>query len=163
MRRSVKWVVPVGAWVMVVLVTAGVRGQTAQGKSAPQTKAAQGHAAEPHDHEKGWTIPAGAENEKNPFPVNDALLAAGRKVFSSKCQRCHGPKALGNGPDADKAHKADMNLTVPERAAKNPDGVVFYKVWNGRTGPKMPKFGEELSKEQVWAVVAYVQSLRAQQ
>src|SRR5262245_5939279 len=123
MRRSVKWIVPVSAWVMVVFVTAGVRGQTTQGKAAPQSKATQGHAD--HDHDKGWTIPAGAENEKNPFPANDALLAAGKKVFSSKCQRCHGPQALGNGPDADKAHKADMNLTVADRAAKNPDGVVF--------------------------------------
>ena len=97
-----------------------------------------------------------------PSPLTTRVLAAGKKVFSSKCQRCHGPKAQGDGPDADKAHKADMNLTVPERAANNPDGVVFYKVWNGRTVTQDAAFCEELTKEQVWAVVAYVQSLRAE-
>jgi mono/diheme cytochrome c family protein len=32
---------------------------------------------------------------------------------------------------------------------------------NGRRKPKMPVFKEELSKDQVWAVVAYVQTLRS--
>ena len=54
-----------------------------------------------------------------------------------------------------------MDLTAAARAARNPDGVVFYKVWNGRPSPKMPAFSDDLSKEQVWAVVAYVQTLRA--
>ena len=31
-----------------------------------------------------------------------------------------------------------MDLTVARRAARNPDGVVFYKIWNGRQKPKMP-------------------------
>jgi mono/diheme cytochrome c family protein len=53
-----------------------------------------------------------------------------------------------------------MDLTVAKRAARNPDGVVFYKVMNGRRKPKMPAFKEELTPEQVWAVVAYAQSLR---
>jgi mono/diheme cytochrome c family protein len=53
-----------------------------------------------------------------------------------------------------------MNLTNPKRADRNPDGVVFYKVSNGRRNPKMPAFKEELSKDQIWSVVAYVQTLR---
>jgi mono/diheme cytochrome c family protein len=91
------------------------------------------------------------------------VVAAGKKLFGSKCQRCHGPDGKGNGQDADPMLQQDMNLTVAARAARNPDGVVFYKVWNGRTSPKMPAFSEELTKEQVWAIVAYVQTLRAKQ
>ena len=53
-----------------------------------------------------------------------------------------------------------MDLTNPRRAERNSDGVVFYKVWNGRKVPKMPAFKDELTKEQAWAVVAYAQSLR---
>jgi mono/diheme cytochrome c family protein len=98
--------------------------------------------------------------EKSPLTVNDAVLAAGRKVFVSKCERCHGIKGMGDGPDSEPAHRKDMNLTNAARASENPDGVVFYKVWNGRTSPKMPAFSDELSKEQAWAVVAYVQTLR---
>ena len=109
----------------------------------------------------GWTVPQGAAAEKNPLTVTEAVLAGGKKLYGSKCVRCHGPEGKGNGVDGDPAHQNDMNLTLAARAARNPDGVVFYKVWNGRTSPKMPKFSEELTKEQVWAIVAYVQTLRA--
>lgn len=109
----------------------------------------------------GWKIPATAETEASPLTVNASVLAAGKKLFVSKCQRCHGPKGKGDGEDADKKHQKDMDLTAAAGAADNPDGVVFYRIWNGRTSPKMPVFSEELSREQVWALVAFVQSLRA--
>lgn len=111
----------------------------------------------------GWKVPPSAASETSPFTATASVLAAGKKVYSSKCQRCHGASGKGDGQDAEKKYQKDMDLTVAARAADNPDGVVFYKVWNGRTNPKMPVFSEELSKEQVWAVVAYVQSLRARQ
>jgi mono/diheme cytochrome c family protein len=53
-----------------------------------------------------------------------------------------------------------MDLTNPKRAERNPDGIVFYKVWNGRKRPKMPAFSAELTEDQAWAVVAYTQTLR---
>ncbi len=107
-----------------------------------------------------WTIPANADEEKNPLPTNAATLAGGKKLFAANCQRCHGPAGKGDGPDADPAHAADMDLTNTARAARNLDGTVFYKIWNGRGTPKMPAFSDELTKEQVWAIVAYAQSLR---
>ena len=120
---------------------------------------AAGQAAAPRP--AGWTLPPTASEEKNPLPASDAVIAGGKKLFADKCQRCHGPEAKGDGPEGDKAHVQDMNLTLATRAARNPDGVVFYKVWNGRGTPKMPAFSAELTKEQVWAIVAYVQTLRA--
>jgi mono/diheme cytochrome c family protein len=109
---------------------------------------------------RGWTLPPDAADTKSPLTVDDKVLAAGKKVFTDKCQKCHGPKGLGDGPDADPDHAEEMNLTNPKRAERNPDGVVFYKVTNGRRSPKMPAFKDELSKEQIWSVVAYAQSLR---
>ena len=108
----------------------------------------------------GWTLPPDAADTKSPLTVDDKVLAIGKKVFGDKCQKCHGQKGLGDGPDADPDHAEEMNLTNPKRAERNPDGVVFYKVMNGRRSPKMPAFKDELSKEQVWSVVAYAQSLR---
>ena len=99
--------------------------------------------------------------QKSPLTVNDAVIANGKKLFSSKCQRCHGASGKGDGPDGDPNHADDMNLTTASRAAANPDGVVFYKIWNGRSSPKMPTFSEELTKDQAWTIVAYVQTLRA--
>ena len=111
----------------------------------------------------GWNIPATASTEKNPLTVNDAVMAGGKKLYETKCQRCHGKTGKGDGPDAEADKAGDMDLTPFARAAKNPDGVVFYKIWNGRVTPKMPPLNEDSTKEQVWAIVAYSQSLRAKQ
>jgi mono/diheme cytochrome c family protein len=54
-----------------------------------------------------------------------------------------------------------MDLTVAARAARNSDGQVFYKIWNGRQSVRMPAQSKELTKEQVWSIVAFVQTLRA--
>ena len=90
-------------------------------------------------------------------------VAAGKELFGKNCKRCHGAGGTGDGPDADPDAMQDMDLTVARRAARNPDGVVFYKVWNGRKKPKMPAFKDELSKDEVWQIVSYTQTLRAKQ
>ena len=108
----------------------------------------------------GWTLPPDAEATKNPLTVDPKLLATGKSIFKEKCQKCHGASGKGDGPDADPDAQEDMNLTRADRAAKNPDGVVFYKVFNGRKKPKMPAQKDDLTKDQIWSVVAYVQTLR---
>jgi mono/diheme cytochrome c family protein len=109
----------------------------------------------------GWSIPATAAAEKNPLTLNDTVLVAGKKLFNDRCARCHGLHGKGDGPDGDESHQEDMDLTVAARGVKNPDGVVFYKIWNGRSSSKMPALSKELTKDQVWSIVAYVQSLRS--
>lgn len=136
---------------LLVLVFIGARGL------AQQTPPAQGQAP----RAGGWTIPPSAKTESNPLQVTDKVIASGKSIFRSKCARCHGPAGKGNGPDADPEHQQDMDLTNPERAPRNPDAVVFYKVWNGRQQPKMPTFKSEMTKDEVWTVVSFVQTLRA--
>jgi mono/diheme cytochrome c family protein len=115
---------------------------------------------QPPASSSGWQLPPDADDTKNPLTVDAKLLATGKAIFGDKCRKCHGPGGLGDGPDADPDATENMNLTDPKRADRNSDGIVFYKVSNGRRRPKMPAFKDELSKEQIWAVVAYVQSLR---
>jgi putative copper resistance protein D len=109
---------------------------------------------------QGWKIPPTAKEEKNPLTVDDTLIAAGKKLFAQKCQRCHGAEGKGDGVDADSDNMERMDLTNPKQAEANPDGVVFYKVSHGRQEPRMPAFEDQLSKDQIWTVVAYVQTLR---
>jgi mono/diheme cytochrome c family protein len=139
MRRSTIWLVVTGVWLVVV-------GLVVQAQSK--------------DPNEGWKLPANAAAEKNPFPMNEGLLAAGKKVYTSKCARCHGPAGEGDGVDADIDLKKEMDLTRPDRAAANPEGIVFFKVWTGRQEPRMPAFEDQLTKDQAWAVVAYTQTLR---
>ena len=116
----------------------------------------------PASNPAGWQLPPDAQTLKNPLSVDEKVLASGKAIFKDKCERCHGPGGLGDGPDADPDAMMDMDLTVAKRAERNPDGVVFYKVMNGRRKPKMPAFKEELTADQAWAVVAFAQSLRKQ-
>jgi mono/diheme cytochrome c family protein len=111
----------------------------------------------------GWTLPPNAEQEKNPMADNPQAVTEGKQLFTENCQHCHGPGGKGDGPDADPDFQEDMDLTVAGRAARNPDGVVFYKAWNGRAKPKMPKFSEKISKDDLWKIVTYVQTLRSKQ
>lgn len=146
----IKRVLMIGALVVylgVLVVTVSAQNRPAQGAPAAG----------------GWNIPATAKDEKNPLPLNDAVLAGGKKLYEAKCQRCHGKTGKGDGPDAEADKPGDLDLTPFARGSKNPDGVVFYKLWNGRPTPKMPALSEDSTKEQTWAIVAYTQTLRAKQ
>ena len=139
--------------IAAVAVLAAAIGASAGGAS-DQTKPAQPRQS------SGWQLPPDAETTISPLTVDEKVLAAGRAIFRDKCQRCHGPAGRGDGPDADPDVREDMDLTNPKRADQNPDGVIYYKVSNGRRRPKMPTFKEELKPEQIWSAVAYVQTLR---
>ena len=103
---------------------------------------------------KTWTIPDGAAGEKNPIASSPDVLKHGESLYKSQCVGCHGPKGLGDGTQVDKKDRAHRpaNLAI----SRNPEGVVFYKVWNGRKDPDMPAFKSRMTRDEVWAVVAYV-------
>ena len=84
--------------------------------------------------------------------------AKGESLYKSQCATCHGSKGLGDGPSVDRKDRKNRpaNLTM----SRNPEGVVFYKAWNGREDPKMPAFKSRITKNETWAVVAYVIALR---
>jgi mono/diheme cytochrome c family protein len=154
MRRVMIFMAATTLWLCVLVAFSNAQGQQPQGRQAQAGRQGGAPAG------GGWTLPPTAAAEKSPLTVNDGVIAGGKKLYVAKCQRCHGTTGKGDGPDGEPEHQDDMDLTVASRAAKNPDGTVFYKIWNGRTTPKMEKMSEELTKEQVWAVVAYVQTLR---
>lgn len=106
-----------------------------------------------------WKLPASAADEKNPLTIDAAALDTGRRLFRENCARCHGPRGKGDGSNADAKHRHHMDLTRAD--ATDPAGVLFHKISNGRVKPKMPAFKDKLTKEQVWMLVGYVQSLRA--
>ncbi len=104
-----------------------------------------------------WVIPPEAKTEKSTVKPSADVLKKGKGAYDTRCARCHGPEGQGNGPDARRnappADLAALNLT------DNPDGVLYYKVWNGQP-PKMPAFKTLMTKDDVWAVVHYTKSLR---
>ena len=116
-------------------------------------------ATQAPDGSEGWHIPESAAMERNPEPLNAAVLAKGEHVYRAKCQRCHGADGTGHGSEADPNH-LPADLTDGRRAARNPDGVMFYKIWNGREKPKMPAMKTDITRAEVWTVIHYVKTLR---
>jgi mono/diheme cytochrome c family protein len=109
---------------------------------------------------KGWTIPEGAAKEPNPVPASAEIAEKGKQVYEKNCERCHGESGKGDGPDAEPDMQPE-DLSDPERIPRNPDGVMYYKIWNGRKSPKMPAFKSEgLSSDEVWHVIHYVKTFR---
>lgn len=104
---------------------------------------------------QGWTIPDTAKTEKSPVKSAADAAKKGKSLFGSNCAKCHGPEGKGNGPDSD--HAAD--LTDEFRTELNPEGVLYYKIWNGHTGD-MPGFKSKLTKDDTWALVEYLKVLR---
>jgi mono/diheme cytochrome c family protein len=110
---------------------------------------------------KTWTLPEGAANEKSPLTSSPEVLKKGESLYKSNCAGCHGPKGLGDGPNVDKSDRKSKpaNLTL----SRNPEGIVFYKIWNGRKDPDMPAFKSRMTNDETWEVVAFVTSLRSTQ
>jgi mono/diheme cytochrome c family protein len=108
---------------------------------------------------EGWQIGEDAIDLQNPVALTPSVASRGAELYRAKCQRCHGRSGRGNGPDADIDHPP-RDLTDGRRASRNPDGVLFYKIWNGRRNPRMPAFKTDITRDEVWAVVHYIKTLR---
>ena len=107
----------------------------------------------------GWQIPESATSESSTVVSTAGELMKGQSLYRAKCNSCHGADGRGHGPESDPDHPAG-DLTDGRAAARNPDGVLFYKIWNGRAKPKMPAMKLDLSREDVWRVVDYIKTLR---
>ena len=106
-----------------------------------------------------WQMPKDAKRLKSPVKVTPAIVDHGREVYKAQCAQCHGPQGKGDGPSAD-VHHPPADLSDLSRAQENPDGVLFYKIWNGRKSPAMPAFKSQLTKDEAWSVLEHIRTLR---
>jgi mono/diheme cytochrome c family protein len=80
----------------------------------------------------------------------------GSEAFTSTCAACHGSNAEG--------YANELNapaLTAAEHASEHPDQLIHDWIVNGKLGlgRQMPPQGENLTDEEVHAVIAYLQTL----
>ncbi len=89
-------------------------------------------------------------------PPTPNPIALGRATFTRTCATCHGQNAEG--------YANDLNapaLDATEHASEHPDPQIHDWIVNGKLGMgrQMPPQGENLSDEDVHAVIAYLQTL----
>jgi mono/diheme cytochrome c family protein len=116
--------------VLLVFVTAGTMGVL--GASAADQTASSGAAA-----------------ATNPFAGSADAAKSGRQIFlNTGCYNCHGIEAKGGG-------------IAPDLTASKLDGQqMFRTIHDGRPGTLMPSWGKQLSSDEIWKVITYLQSLR---
>jgi len=100
-----------------------------------------------------------------PFESSLASIAAGRQLYvEQECDACHGENGEGNGPKADElVDDWDVpirpgDLTRPYFAGGKQDQDIYRVFTTALNGTPMPAF-DDLTDEQRWQLVDYVQSL----
>lgn len=89
----------------------------------------------------------------NPYQGDPKAIEEGRQIFSTYgCAGCHGPGGGGG-----------MGRSLTDDAWKfgGDDQTLFRLVHGDYPDQTMPKFGEFLSEEQIWKVIAFVRTLKA--
>ena len=87
-------------------------------------------------------------------------LTQGRAVFESRCLICHGARADGNSSLGKLMNPHPANLTVSSLSARERERIVRKGGAAVGRSSGMPAWEQELSAQEISAVVAYVGTLR---
>ncbi len=94
--------------------------------------------------------------------VDMPFMERGRQRYTTFCAPCHGANGAGDGIMA----KYGMGTLAgngnyhSDRIRTMPDGQIFDTITNGSASKVMFPYGDKLSAEDRWAVVAYVRALQ---
>lgn len=121
---------------------------------------------------KGFSIRFVRENPAEPvrLPPPPADLQAkreqGRQLYADAgCVQCHGVDGRGSGPSAQGLRDAWGHLIRPTDLTQRPlkggssPTALYRTLSTGLNGTPMPSYQDVLSAEELWALVAYVDSL----
>lgn len=92
-----------------------------------------------------------------PVTVDNELMALGQEKYEIFCRVCHGATGNGKGAASAFAWAAIANLHTPT-IVEQPDGQIYETITMGRN--TMYAYGDKLTKQERWAVVAYVRALQ---
>ena len=105
-------------------------------------------------HEKtGWIAPEEAKKMKNPIKSTQASIQKGKEIYEKKCALCHGARGDGKGPVSAGLNPRPTNFK-DSHGEKISDGEHFWKITTGKGG--MPSFENDLTEEERWHVINYV-------
>jgi len=93
---------------------------------------------------------------KNPLATTEEVLKEGKVLYTQYCNHCHGEKGMGDGL-VGIAYKGVTAYN--SRAVKNrSEGEIFHVITHGKG--RMWAHGSQVSIENRWKIVKYVQTLQ---
>lgn len=91
------------------------------------------------------------------FAEEKNIAHIGKHLFHAYCFVCHNYDGKGNGPLAKKLGIVPANLTIDKYRKTSPDELAKIISGYGRKpGSMMPKWGEDMSEDNIKAIAAYI-------
>ena len=94
---------------------------------------------------------------KNPIAASPESAAAGKRVYTRMCGRCHGTEGRGDGTAAT-APVPDLTDDTWDYGGS--DGEIFTVIHDG-VSADMDGYAARLSDTDIWNVVNFIRSVRA--
>ena len=101
--------------------------------------------------------PANATTIPPRTAATDESIARGAEIYQALCMSCHGATGEGNGPAAATLQPPPSDFTNVA-AHSHADAEWYRIVSEGSPGTAMSGFGEELTDEEIWDVINYIQA-----
>ena len=103
------------------------------------------------------SLDAAAQDLPNPVPATDASLARGQEIYGQLCAICHGVQGRGDGPLARTMVPRPADFRV-HMAEGHTESQLFDWTTNGVPDTAMQGFADQLSVEDRWNVINYLQT-----
>ena len=96
----------------------------------------------------------------SPIPDSPEMLARGKALYEGKgsCVNCHGHNGAGDGPVAASLNPAPRNFHQHGFWRHRTEGEIFWVIKHGSPGTSMIGFGDQLTDEEIWAIIQYEHS-----
>ncbi len=103
---------------------------------------------------------AGVELE-NPIVFTEEVYLQGKEIYTNFCVHCHGEKGLADGSITMKAGGKYPNPTIYKDIVGLTQGKMYHTLTYGKGN--MGSHASQITQEERWVVVHYVQTLRDEQ
>jgi cbb3-type cytochrome c oxidase subunit III len=114
-----------------------------------------------------WDLVAYLRSLHRPHRMGGATK--GKELYAKYCWVCHGESGHGDGPIAQSVGQfgpTPLDFTNAKLMATRGDLDLFFTIFGGGEGVGksryMPSWGDTLSEEEIWDLVAYLRSLAQQ-
>ncbi len=101
---------------------------------------------------------AAGANLKSPLPLTEAYIAEGKEIYTKMCLHCHGETGLADGAVVTNGGFPPPPAYNGSQLKNLPVGKMFHTITYGKG--QMGSHASQLSKEERWKVIQYVQVLQ---
>ncbi len=108
---------------------------------------------------------AEARGLTSPLPDTPDVVEKGKALYAGKgtCMNCHGQGGGGDGPAAASLDPSPRNFQHHGFWRHRTEGEIFWVIKHGSVGTSMIGFGDQLTDEEIWAIIRYERSFAGEQ